>query len=140
PGLTDGALEVRAGEILVDALCRRRIAGIALAVDAVAEAQRLRPDARVDVADDDVLAGLPDAAELIPQTARSRQAEERRGRRGVHRLDPLLRDRDDVRVGGEPVRLARGQASGEAVERDGVVVELRAAVRLELGVVLRDEV
>src|SRR6185503_9977720 len=124
PALARGALAVPARDLLVRELPARRSGRVALRVDAVAEAERLGPDAGVDDADDDVLAGVLEPAELIPEPARGGQAQERRGRRGVAVAGLRRRHRQDVIARRELVGLGGRQAGGEAVEAVRVVVEL----------------
>ena len=133
-----GALAVPAGDLLVGELAV--LGGVAVLAGPVREAQALRPDARVDDPDDDVLAGAADAAELIPEAARRGQAEEVRRRRRVDRVELVRRDRRDARLGGQLGRLGLGQLRGEAVVRVDVAVELRPADRGHGRVVLALEV
>jgi hypothetical protein len=100
----------------------------------VGEALALRPDARVDDPDDDVLprprgvfvAGCL-AAELIPKTALVAQAEEGRRVRCVGGLQLVARDREHFLPALELRRLALSKPRGEAVVRVDVVVELLSA-------------
>jgi hypothetical protein len=121
--LTGCALAVPAGDLLVGELGRRRVAGRTVE-EAVGEAERLGPDAGVDVADDDALAGALDAAELLPQPARRIEPEECRCRGRIGRALLVGRDRQHAGRPDHRVGLRRRQLRGEAVVRIHVVVEL----------------
>jgi hypothetical protein len=100
----------------------------------------LGPDAGVDDADDDILAGLALTAELAPDAAARVETEERRrvvGRRLRQRVAP---DRDDVLRGLELGDLTLAEGRGKAVERVLVVVDPGSADRLGDRVMARPQV
>src|SRR5262249_44353026 len=131
--LARGALAVPAGDLLV-----AELAGLPVRPDAgaVGALRVLGPDAGVDGADDQVLAGVPDAPELVPRAAGLREPEELRRRDRVGVLDEVRLDRDDAVLRRQRGRLVVRQLRREAVDREAVVVQLLAAADLrELRVV-----
>ncbi len=92
------------------------------------EGAALRPDAGVDVADHDASAGGLAAAEGLPQSVASRQAEEVLGVLVVGDLvEGVRRDRQHPWALGERGRLRGGQVGGEAVGDHRVVaLDVRA--------------
>ena len=116
--------------IALPARWRRRIgqaaAGVvgrlAVGVHAIGVGCVLWPDAAVDDADDDVFAGLGQAAELGPGAVRTGQLEEVAGRDGGQFARHVGRDRQHVAAADQGAHFGVGQHGGEAVEHHLVVV------------------
>ena len=122
--LAGNALAVPSRDVVVVELA---FAAIRVRARPIGEARMLGPHARVDVADDHVLTGAVEPAELIPQPTCSGEAEEpRRGQRVQRDADVGLH-RNDPRRHGEIRRLLGGELRGETVQRVPVIVELPPA-------------
>ena len=112
--------------------CRWRAIRDALALVAepgcrlVGEARVLRPDAAVDDADDDVLAGQP----VAPRPATTGDVEVVRRVVGERMPQLVLPDTGDVRVGPQRLDLTRAKPRGEAIEAVAVSVDLLARPHL----------
>ena len=91
-------------------------------LDLPRERMALRPDAGVDDADDDALAGVGPSADLRPEAVPAGESEERRREVGVGLAKSILLDRQYARRLGERLCLLAGQVGREAVVGDGVVV------------------
>jgi hypothetical protein len=87
----------------------------------------LGPDAAIDDADDDVLAGGALAAELRPQAAGLIQAEEGRGVGGGQFARHVRRHRDHVGARHQGAHFGIGQHGGKAVQDHAVLMQHRCA-------------
>lgn len=118
-----GAVQVGPVEIVLAGLLRGFSGGLHGCERGGLERRALGPDAGVDVADDDALAGLGGTAEGGPQTLSAGEAEEVGGALVVGGVVELVGgDLGDAVGGGQPEELAGVELGAEGVGGDGVVL------------------